>query len=526
MVNKINYTGTSIILNMICNAINGLIDGGGGGSISADNVMYNNSITGLLNANNVQDAIDEISQDFRVGCDLLVSAVTAQGQTPASNSPADIANAIYNISGGSDITINDKLINQFNAPVIIEDGTRLCYQMFQNFIGFNQVVNIPDSVFNCVQMFINCNNYNCPVVFSEGVTDCTSALQNCFNFNQSVYIGNNVTKCTSLLSNCRNFNNVVYLGNKVSQTQSMFNFCLNYNQPLTIPNTVTNSMAMFANCMWLDSPITIDSDLITDMSQMFKGCVNYNKPVHISTSAYNFYMMFDSCPIRFNQPIDITINYTSTTVNMTQMFANCASLNSPVNFNFDANFIVLNSAFVNCIRFNQPITFPNNARYMQMTFASCSDLNSPIVLGNNVVMMQNTFFNCYNYNQRMVIPSRVENLYGCFNNCSNLASPVYINAYSIRGAGTQYMFFNCTNLSDVYISSIRNSTQFSRSFRNNTTAVRCNIHTDETGKNYLRTTSLLSNYATPTWTDDPDNNCIYNTTVNIYIYNNWDGVIT
>lgn len=69
--------------------------GGGGGT--AASTTYDNSESGL-DATNVQDAIDEIAQDFQDGCDVIVSAVTAKGQTPASNSPEDIAEAISNIS--------------------------------------------------------------------------------------------------------------------------------------------------------------------------------------------------------------------------------------------------------------------------------------------------------------------------------------------------------------------------------------------------------------------------------------------
>ena len=70
----------------------------------ANNISYTNT-TSHLDSTNVQAAIDEIAEDFQDGCDVLVSAVTAKGQTPASNSPADIAEAISHISGGSIPTI-------------------------------------------------------------------------------------------------------------------------------------------------------------------------------------------------------------------------------------------------------------------------------------------------------------------------------------------------------------------------------------------------------------------------------------
>lgn len=75
-------------------------DESGGGSSSADDVTYDNTTSGI-SATNVQDALDEIAQDFQDGCDIISQAVIAKGQTPASNSPTDIANAISQISGTS-----------------------------------------------------------------------------------------------------------------------------------------------------------------------------------------------------------------------------------------------------------------------------------------------------------------------------------------------------------------------------------------------------------------------------------------
>lgn len=71
-----------------------------GGSSSANDVSYDNTISGMT-ATNVQAALDEIAQDFQDGCDTISQAVIAKGQTPASNSPSDIAYAISQISGGS-----------------------------------------------------------------------------------------------------------------------------------------------------------------------------------------------------------------------------------------------------------------------------------------------------------------------------------------------------------------------------------------------------------------------------------------
>lgn len=50
----------------------------------------------------IKSALDTMNSNFQAGCNTIVQAVTAKGQTPASNSPNDIATAISNISTGVD----------------------------------------------------------------------------------------------------------------------------------------------------------------------------------------------------------------------------------------------------------------------------------------------------------------------------------------------------------------------------------------------------------------------------------------
>lgn len=69
------------------------------GPDQASAVNFSNQQSGL-SSTNVQDALDELASDFQDGCDIIVQAVTAKGQTPASNSPADISAAIANINTG------------------------------------------------------------------------------------------------------------------------------------------------------------------------------------------------------------------------------------------------------------------------------------------------------------------------------------------------------------------------------------------------------------------------------------------
>ena len=62
----------------------------------ADTVTYDNT-TSQISATNVQDAIDEFAQDFQDGCDTIVQAITAQGGTPADNTPQALSTAIHDL---------------------------------------------------------------------------------------------------------------------------------------------------------------------------------------------------------------------------------------------------------------------------------------------------------------------------------------------------------------------------------------------------------------------------------------------
>lgn len=78
------------------------IDGGSSTPATAEGTSYDNTDSGLT-ATNVQAAIDEMVTNFGAGVDSVYDACVSAGSTPASKSPADIATAIGNISGGGNI---------------------------------------------------------------------------------------------------------------------------------------------------------------------------------------------------------------------------------------------------------------------------------------------------------------------------------------------------------------------------------------------------------------------------------------
>ena len=94
----------------------------------AEDVVYDNTDSGLT-ATDVQSAIDEMVENFGDGVDRIYNACVAAGSTPTSKSPADIATAIGNITGGADIRLdNGQIANtetyisaNFSSPISTND---------------------------------------------------------------------------------------------------------------------------------------------------------------------------------------------------------------------------------------------------------------------------------------------------------------------------------------------------------------------------------------------------------------------
>lgn len=64
--------------------------------LSSSTVTYDNTTSGLTSTN-AQDALDETINMYQTGCDLITDAITYQGETPASNSPSDLSQAILDM---------------------------------------------------------------------------------------------------------------------------------------------------------------------------------------------------------------------------------------------------------------------------------------------------------------------------------------------------------------------------------------------------------------------------------------------
>lgn len=352
---------------------------------------------------------------------------------------------------------------------------------------------------------------------------------NCYNYNQPVTIPNSVKLLTNCFSNCQNYNQPVNIPDGVLSVENMFRGCTNYNQSVTLPNSVIRCGGMFASSKF-NQPITLPSNP-TNVMQMF-ALSNFNSVVTIPNTATNLFSLFRES-VAFNQPVTIP----NSVINCSQLFFTATNYNQPVTipdsvkdcsfmFNYARNFnssVIIGNAVANCesmfmqaYSFNQPVIIPNGVRYCSNMFRSVTMFNSYVIIPPSVFSTYMMFFeinSCgYNtYNQG----------WNAYSN-SALKAPIYFFANSVNNAA--YMFQQSNSLSDIYITGVQNNKQLYMFMRNNG-GVRCNIFTDETSKTFLSQTSILVNGGKPTWTEDASNNCIYNTGMNLYIYNTWDGTI-
>ena len=290
----------------------------------------------------------------------------------------------------------------------------------------------------------------------------------------------------------------------------------NYNQPLNIPDSVTNLSSCFWGCTNYNHPVELSHN-VTNISQMFYNCQKFNQPMNIPNSVISMNAAF-AMPVGgiFNSEVTIEDGVE----NCAGIFHSCKSLNRVTNFpNTVKN---LSFAYYSAVNFNQPVDIPNSVVNCSNMFTAITNYNQPVTIPDGVLDCAYMFSQGQNYNTDVIIPQSVTNTCGMFLQCFNFAAKVYF--YMNHVSNAWYMFNFCNNVHDIYLYGIQNATQATRMIRNNGYS-KLNIHTDENGKELLRITYLLANGALPTWTNDATNNCIYNTTTNIYIYNTWDGTI-
>lgn len=404
------------------------------------------------------------------------------------------------------------------------------------------------------------SNYNYPINFPNNVRNITNLINSCPNFNQPITIPSTVTKCNNALSGA-NFNSPVTLSDGLTTMDEMFqayqpsSSYTRFNQPVNIPNSVTSMINTFKNCYYFNQPLNIP-DNVGSVYQLLFGCSSFNSPVTLGNHVNWCSSMFSGS--YFNQPITLPASLK----NAYQMFYSASNFNSIVTFNHQQS---LDSMFQYASRYNQPLDVPDECNSLSSTFASATNFNSDVNFSysGNLIWMSSTFSSAYSFdrplnipygvtnctymlnsctkfNSVVIIPETVQNTYSMFGNVNArpynvnnsqfapvdykaLRQPIYFYANSIVDAN--YMFNGVVSMTDLYITGIQNNTQLRYMMRNNGVN-RCNIYTDDVGQNHIyNTQQFTTNGVKPTWINDATNGCIYNTSMNIYVYNNWDEII-
>lgn len=371
---------------------------------------------------------------------------------------------------------------------------------------FNSSITFP-SYANSVRILGNPSNFNQPINLPPNAQNLSHCFRACPNFNQPVTIPNTAINCTSMFYGCSNFNQPIAIPNSVDSTYDMFDSATNFNQPVTLPVNLTSCYSMFwATAM--NSPVTIPNG-VESCYGLFKVAGNFNQSINIPDSVTNTNQMFDSAT-KFNSEVSLGNNI----IDCGYMFNHCLNFNQSINI--PNSVTQCNYMFQNTYSFNKPLEIPNGVLNCMYMFQFSTEYNSTVIIPSSVIntaYMFNTVNSCpYNFYNSRFAP---------FDN-NALKAPIYFYANNVQNA--QYMFQYCNSMSDLYLIGLQNNMQLNRFMRNNGT-VRCNIYTDDVSQNHLYNTYLLTNLAKPTWTNDTDNGCIYNTAMNLYIYNNWDGSI-
>lgn len=239
---------------------------------------------------------------------------------------------------------------------------------------------------------------------------------------------------------------------------------------------------------------------------------NINQPVHIGNNCVAYNTIF---PGSFNQPVTLGNGIT----NCCNMFNRAISFNQP---------ITIPNSVTNCCsmfeyaqNFNQPITIPDSVVDCQMMFLDAINFNKPVTIhSNHIVYMFGMFARCYNFNQSVTIPDSNTN-YSCdqmFTGCTSLNQPITIgkNARSIHR-----ILFGDTNFnSDIYIRSTSiyaDVSYYNYAFAN---VKGVKLHFNPVMNNIFNDYRAYGNTEI-SWTDMSDGNGFYNTTRNIYCYNNY-----
>lgn len=389
--------------------------------------------------------------------------------------------SIYAVDTDKEFTFEGS--NLFNSPVTFPS-----YAESMKIIGlnYNCPISFPSNIKNISNMVSGCPNFNQPVTIPNTVTNMVSAFQSCTLFNQPINIPDSATNIVNLFRACSNFNEAISFGNSNPNCGYMF-YGSKYNRTTTLPSSLKDASYMFYGLSQFNAEVTFNGQ--TRLTSIFNGCGNFNQPITIP----------DEC-----ERIDCMVAYD-------------INFNSPITFGNGGNLSHINGFAINSFLFNQPLIIPNGVTNCEMVLEYCTSYNSVVVIPETV---KSTY---YMFGFINSAPYNVQNGRFAPVDYKALKQPIYFFANNIQES--RYMFTQCNTMSDLYLIGLQNNIQLAYFMRNNGVN-RCNIYTDDVSQNYIyNTAQILTNGGKPTWTNDVANGCIYNTVVNLYVYNNWDGTI-
>lgn len=374
---------------------------------------------------------------------------------------------LYELTGGYNVTIPDTL---GNYPVVIEAD--FFNRGWGNFFFTNANVenisigqNVRFANNTMANMFSNCVNLKSKINIPDGITNLRYILNGCRYFNHPVSIPNTVKDMYGMFNNCGSFNQLVEIPDGVKTIVNMFTGCYTYNKPVKIPNSVTHIDSFMSGCTNFNQPINIPNG-VTNMPYAFQSCFNFNQPVNIPGTVENAWFVFSKCN-NFNSPVDIAEGVKD-----------------------------IYGLFNSCIKFNQPVVIPNSVNTVHALFNGCTLFNQPISIPNGVTDARNMCINCTSLNQPVVIGAGVTNAVMMLYNCKNMSGDITVYARNLSNVVSFLYGKNNSKRINIYIPA---------------------GSTTETRMRYTNTYSIVGKALA--WTNDVSNNCFYNASYNIYIYN-------
>lgn len=447
----------------------------------------------------------------------IAASIRAKTGGTETYKPEDMAVAIGNMQGNADVF-------SYNVDgVWTTDNVGYEYKAYLNGSdefknNFNYPVHISNDVTIYSAMFEWCTNFNQPVTISPNTTDMSRMFNRCFNFNQPITMPKNVVSLNlyDTFAQCRNFNHSIQIiadasnyANWSINMHGTFFGCYNFNWPVRLPSKIGDANGIFGGSCGMNYTVTFGT---VDTVEYAFGSTQLNKSVVFAyQSPQNARCMFYGATSKKRKRIychdatpfiktDSTNSVTGVNMTWSELPGNNGYYNITYNVfvyndlesltdtnmsNYFSGNTTVNKAFV--LRY-----YIQDATNM---FNGCTNFNCPISMQSKIENASDMFHNCTNFNQDLMIIG-TSNMSNMFRNCVNFYAPIAIYSENISNVSNMYYGLGNTYKHDILCYPEATSVLIQNNSANSITG------TDIT------------------WTAMDGGNGYYNTTYNIYIYNN------